>query len=216
MTSSRLPLLVGLMGRKRSGKDTFARVLLDEHGFQRVSYADPLREAALRLDPIVGRPGYRGHLAPTRDVRLSEVVGELGWELAKDLVPEVRAVLQRLGTDVVRTMAPDLWVDQAMQRVDALREPIAYAWGGRVIAGEYPVVLTDVRFPNEADAIRDRGGLLLRVVRPRHVVDLDAHPSETALDDYPEDAVIANEGTVEELEGVARYFVQTTLAALSD
>lgn len=192
------------MGRKRSGKDTFAAPLLEEYGFQRVSYADPLRAAALRLDPLVGRPAFRGNLSPSHDVRLSQVVEELGWEKAKDLVPEVRRVLQRLGTDAVRTMDPDFWVRAAMREVDVRRLDL----GARII-------MTDVRFPNEADAIRERGGILLRLWRPEAIV-ADAHSSETALDDYPDDAIVSNEGTPEELQGAARFFVETTLAALSD
>ena len=67
-------------------------------------------------------------------------------------------------------------------------------------------IITDVRFPNEAQAIKDRGGIVIRVNR----LDVDKfttnfpqtlHPSETALDDYKFDHVIDNNGSLEELIG---------------
>ena len=71
-------------------------------------------------------------------------------------------------------------------------------------------IITDVRFPNEAQAIKDRGGIVIRVKRPldrlgnsklpklKHT-SVTQHPSETALDDYDFDYVIENEGSIDEL-----------------
>lgn len=60
-------------------------------------------------------------------------------------------------------------------------------------------LVTDVRFPNEATAIKERGGMLIRINRGGDVTH-GQHPSETALDDYAEwDVVIDNNGTLEEL-----------------
>lgn len=59
-------------------------------------------------------------------------------------------------------------------------------------------IITDVRFPNEAKAIKDRKGILLRVTRDG--LEQDSHPSETSLDDYTEfDYIIPNNGTFLEL-----------------
>jgi hypothetical protein len=59
------------------------------------------------------------------------------------------------------------------------------------------VVVTDVRYPNEANMLRSRGFRLIRITRPG-VAD-DQHDSETALDTYPADSTIENIGTVEQL-----------------
>ncbi|USL85070.1 putative deoxynucleotide monophosphate kinase [Arthrobacter phage SWEP2] len=182
--------LIGMIGKKRSGKDTFAHGL---PGYTRVAFADPLRQAALALDPIVGRPALPGQLAPQRDVRLSDVIDALGWERAKDYVPEVRRVLQRLGTESIRTLDPDFWIRAGM------------ATAAKV---DGPVVVTDCRYPNEAQAIKDAGGVLVRVVRSSQVDDGDAHPSETALDDYPVDFMVYNDDTIEHLQEVAAYVAQ--------
>ena len=80
-------------------------------------------------------------------------------------------------------------------------------------------IITDVRFPNEVQAIKDRGGIVIRVNRPETwkstgcvimdmssndrskdvVIKYTEHPSETALDDYEFDIVVENDGSIEEL-----------------
>jgi len=172
-------LLIGMSGRKRSGKDTFAARLVAEHGFTRVAFADPMREMALALDPYVDLQGFR----------LSELIDAYGWELAKEQFPEVRRTLQRLGTEAGRdVLGESLWVDAAMRKVDALR------------AAGTPVVVTDVRFPNEAEAIDGAGGYLLRVERPG-LPEGDLHESETALDTWTQfDGVVGNNRDIADLE----------------
>lgn len=96
--------------------------------------------------------------------------------------------LQWFGTDVVRAKNPDAWVDMAMEfaKTDVVS------------------VFDDVRFPNEADAIRSRGGVIIRLIgdpagiRAASTRDKN-HESETAMDDYPCDLELYTPGfTVEE------------------
>lgn len=150
--------LIGLMGQKRSGKDTFAGFLVERHGYVRLAFADALRDALLRVNPLVGR----GHL------RVSDVIATVGWEGAKGSPsgPEIRHLLQEFGM-AVRDTDPDFWIRSVMRRSAALREDGT------------PVVVTDVRFPNEADAIERQGGILVRIDRPG-LPDDDQHPSEYA------------------------------------
>lgn len=187
------PPLIGMIGRRRSGKDSLASTLVDELGYDRVAFADPLREAALALNPLVGPASIPGDLVSGYR-RLSEVVECLGWERAKDSVPDVRGILQRLGTDAIRALDSEFWVRTAL---------------ARVAESDAPVVLTDCRFPNEAEAIRLAGGYLVRVVRPGATTadDVDLHPSETALDDYPEDFYVDNSGTLDDLAANARDLI---------
>lgn len=185
--------LLGMIGYKRSGKDAFAAAIqTDPYNFVKLGFADPLREAAYDANPIVGT------FALTVDGKLrvdewhyADVIDALGYEAAKDYVPEVRAFLQRFGTNAIRKIAPNFWVDQALGRIDENLK-------------ERSVVVTDVRFPNEAEAIADRGGTLVRVVRPGFEPAPDAHESETALDGYPEDILVVNDGPLERLEVAAR------------
>ncbi|MEV7582223.1 hypothetical protein [Streptomyces erythrochromogenes] len=175
---------VALMGRARSGKDTAAARLVSAHQFVRVAFADPLREAAMSLDPIVGADASVYGALP---IRLSDLVKRYGWERAKTEYPEVRRTLQRLG-EAVREHDPDYWLRLALDKIRT-----ADRWG-------LPVVVTDCRYPNEAAALRSAGALLVRVDRP----SLDQHRgaehiSETALAGYRPDVVLTNGGTVAEL-----------------
>ncbi len=192
-----LPPLVGLIGKKRVGKDTFAAVLVEEFGFARVAFADPLKEMALTIDPIIGN-GPRGNVP--RHMRLVTAVAWYGWETVKDQYPEARRFLQRLGTDGIRSLDPEFWVRAGMAQADRLRHD--RPMGSMGIPAK-PVAITDVRYPNEADAIREAGGTLVRIVRPG-ADDGDTHASETALDGYEDDITIVNQFDVETLAFNAR------------
>lgn len=180
--------IIGVLGKKRHGKDTFATRLIEEHGFTRFAFADALRETALKLDPQIlieqdEYHVYRGWAFRTPLIlRLSSVVKDHGWERAKEL-REVRRILQHIGTGV-RDLDPDFWVRVVTEAVDAHRGP---------------VVITDVRFPNEVAAVVSRAGRTVRVVNPRVPASDDNHISETALDLYQPRHVVMNSGTIEDL-----------------
>ncbi len=172
--------LIGLAGWAKSGKDTIADYLVREHGYRRVSFADPMREALLRLDPLI--PMMTGHM------RLSSAVRLMGWEDLKRESPEVRELLQRFGTEVGRQMFDqDFWVKLALSSI---------------LPGE-KIVFSDVRYKNEAESIRKLGGVIFKVVRDG-VAPANNHSSEHDLADYEFDAVVHNNGTIEDLWGAFR------------
>ena len=93
----------------------------------------------------------------------------------------VRDFLQKLGTDGLRDgLHVNTWVNALM----ADYVPVAF---------EQPSnwIITDTRFPNEAQAIKDHGGIVIRVDRPG-VSAINAHPSETGLDHWDFDHKIMN------------------------
>lgn len=79
-----------------------------------------------------------------------------------------REFMQYLGTDVMRKMYEPIWVNSCIKKIQ--REQSALA------------IIADVRFPNEAKAIEQAGGKVVRLTREVHE---DNHSSEVALDDYP-------------------------------
>jgi hypothetical protein len=88
-----------------------------------------------------------------------------------------------MGTEVGRDMFGDnFWVDQALREVQ----------------DDDLAVFTDCRFPNEAQAIKDRGGVVWRVERPGFG-PVNGHASETSLDDWDFDGIIQNNGTLDDL-----------------
>lgn len=171
-------MIIGLLGPKRSGKDTVAERLVQKHGFERVAFADALKRAAWDINPYV-----RG------DIRLQDYVHSVGWEVAKTL-PEVRRFLQTLGVAMRDHVHPDTWINVVRHRLEDA------SWAGD------SVVVTDVRFPNESRLIVSLGGFLVRLERPGLVADeTSRHVSEdvdAALDGL-DHLVLTNDGTVEDL-----------------
>lgn len=165
---------VGLAGFARSGKDSVGAVLVSE-GFVRRSFASPMRVALARLNPLVETVNG---VMPLMDALY--LLGS--WEGLKERAPGVRVLLQRLGSDVGREMFGEgFWVEQAFRGL-----------------GDEDVVFTDVRFPNEAEAIRGRGGVVWNVVRPG-VGAANGHVSECALDGFVFDETIVNDGSLDDL-----------------
>jgi hypothetical protein len=188
---------IAFIGRMRSGKDTAGARLVEHHGYTRLAFADPLKDAALALDPIVGAHRTGWGEDGTGDVRLSELVRDIGWDRAKSECPEVRRTLQRMGQGV-RALDPDFWLNI-----------LAESW--RQVA-EGRTVVTDVRYRNEADMLRTLGFKLVRIIRPadaskpvqamtgRDISEgIRAHRSETELANYTVDACVYNGGSLAEL-----------------
>lgn len=142
---------IALFGFAGSGKDTVADRLVSEHGYKRISFADPLKDMALTVDPIVGQfcDEYGHDIEATR---LSEVISEHGWDEAKRRFPEVRRFLQHLG-QAQRAIDEDYWLNIAREAID----------GADL---DTPIVVTDVRYENEYKALARRQFLMVRVTRP--------------------------------------------------
>ncbi|MER7111233.1 deoxynucleotide monophosphate kinase family protein [Streptomyces sp. NPDC000229] len=182
--------LIGLAGAARSGKDTAAHVLL-ESGWQRRAFADKVKEFLSILNPWVDS------VEDAEAEALADEVARHGWERVKAESLQVRGLLQRCGTEAGRTLlGEDVWVDALFRDFES--------WG--------PTVITDVRFPNEAEAIRARGGLVVLIERPGLVPIREAgHISENALAGYLYDDVIPNDGTVDQLRDRVMQLIPPTL-----
>lgn len=112
----------------------------------------------------------------------------------------VRELLQKLGTDAMRdNLHENVWVNALFaDYVPRLQfEKSFHGMKGAVPVEEPNWIITDMRFPNEMDAVYKREGITIRVVRPGTAVG--THPSETALDNEEFDYEIINDGTLEEL-----------------
>lgn len=186
-------MIIGLSGYARSGKDEAAKVLVEEFGFTRVAFADKLREVLYQLNPIVfAEIGFRGadnFDKNTMPIYVQDVIDEYGWNGYKETKygTEIRRLLQRLGTEAGRkTLWDSIWVDAAFAGVELEN-----------------IVVTDCRFPNEAQAITQRGGQIWRITR-KGVGPANQHPSETSLDDWPWDKTIGNNGTLEAYHSTVR------------
>lgn len=162
--------------RPGCGKSTAALALCREHGFVRVSFADPLRKmVAVLLQEL----GYD-------KVQVFHLLHEGKEETIPELGVSTRHLLRTLGTEWGRDCVhPNLWVRVWKKKVAALDR----------------VVTDDLRFPNELEAVRYRGGTVIEITRPGVDRD-DLHRSDGALDALGDiaDCVIQNSGTIKALE----------------
>jgi hypothetical protein len=173
-------VIIGIGHVAQTGKDTAAEALCRDLGFRRVSFADPLKALAKEANPIILSNMMTN--VGLGSGKLSKLVDQLGWDAAKVQFPAVRQFLQDLGLGARKVFGPDFWVNVAMESI-----------------GDFDnVVIPDVRFVNEAEAIKYHGGKMVKIVRPGKVAS--GHISETALLDYEFDVTVENSGSVVELQ----------------
>lgn len=150
-------MIVGLGFRARSGKDTIAEYLVKCHNFKRIGFADALKEGCRQMFSLTDEQLYGDK---------KEVVDSY-WKLTP------RYILQFVGTECLRDVFDkDIWIKAVEKKI--LAEPNAN-W-----------VITDVRFPNEADAVARWNGMLVKVERPsaRAQNGILGHPSEVAMEAF--------------------------------
>lgn len=162
-------MIIGLSGYAGSGKSEAAKVLA-EQGWTRAKFAAPLKNMLRCL--------LLGQGLTTREVErmIEGDLKEVPSPLLLGRTP--RHAMQTLGTDWGRACIGDsLWVEAAMRGFPG------------------PTVFDDCRFPNEADAIRKAGGVVIRISRPG-VEAVNGHVSEVPV---TPDLVIVNDADLESL-----------------
>jgi len=191
-------LLVGIGAKARQGKTTAALAMQQLHP-QRIklyALADALKEECAAKHGQLLEEFRRVHDREPKPPKEDPVYG---WS----------EILQWYGTDVVRARDPDYWIRKLHERIQQDAPEVA--------------VITDVRFPNEGDFVKLRGGYLVEVLRknpdgsryvdpgrdPRHI-------SELAMDDYGrwDFILIAKDGDVERLQQKAIVVLRQILGEL--
>lgn len=141
-------MIIGITGFIGSGKDTIADYLTTFHGYKRISFAGTLKDACAAVfgwdrELLEGTTKSSREWREQLDVWWSERLG----------IPELtpRWVLQQWGTEVCRQgFHNDIWVASVENQLRKAKDNI---------------VITDCRFANEVDAIKNAGGMTLRVER---------------------------------------------------
>lgn len=171
-------MLVGLHGYAGSGKDTVANILIEKYGYRRMAFADKLKEFTVALNPII-------HLSDNLndDITLDDVLQNYSsFEEAKRDDPSIRVELQNIGTACRKVFGKDFWVNLVLPPDSSFRQ-------------FETVVIPDVRYANEVDAVHDMCGVVIRVSRPGYG-PVNDHVSERELDC---DLTIENNGSLEDL-----------------
>ena len=158
------------MGAAGSGKSTVAAHLVKEFGFIEMSVADPLKDLCSEIfdwdrDRLI-ELAYKEEQDPGLPA---------GWTR--------RRVLQFVGTECFREIDPDHWAKMTLRKIDAV-------WAENE---NQPIVVSDIRFPNEIRLIQENSGIMVRVERMIEKVAEGAHSSELAWRDAKADYVMACE-----------------------
>ena len=144
-------ILIGIAGKKGSGKDSVADYLCAQYRFQKRAFADPLKQICQILFQLEDQQLSDPILKETIDDR---------WQLSP------RQMFQKIGTDLFRNhYDPHIWLDHFK------------SWYFQH-ALETHIVCNDVRFQNECDLIHELGGIVIRLTRTLHTTP-DSHPSES-------------------------------------
>ena len=166
-------MIIGIAGYKSSGKDTAGSVLVDTYGWEKMSFASPIKDLTASTFGL-NRFMLEGSTPASRDVR------ELPLPNLFNKTP--RFLLQVIGTGFRDLIHPDVWVKIVEQNY---------------LKGDSHVVITDVRFPNEVDMI-SKYGFVVGIKRPGY--NGDQHISERALDNVALKYIIQNDKTMCELK----------------
>lgn len=181
-------VIIGLCGKRQSGKDTFAK-FGSAHAFKSnktaaiTSFASPIKRF---VHDYCGVPIR--NLDGTNEDK-DQTVGTWGEFFSKEILVKYdkssdssvsgRELLQVYGTDVLRGANPNFWVDLLETRIK--RNDF-----DKYLGTERPdyVFITDVRFQNEVEKISNMGGVVIKLDRAQFT---DSHASEAAIDTIPEE-----------------------------
>jgi len=169
--------LIGICGKKGVGKDTIADYLVQRHEFHKDAFAGPLKKAC---SEIFGIP-----LSHFYDEKIKEEVDPF-WEKSP------RCLMQEVGTDLFRNhYDPNILLHSMEKRLDEYEKD------------NKNICVCDVRFPNEALCLLQRGGTLIYIDRPstKAAHEEDQHASETSVEYVRTMATIVlnNDGSIQDL-----------------
>lgn len=191
-------MIIGINGYAGSGKDTVGEIIkqLQPHEHWEIKkFAGKLKDVA---STILGIPTLMFEDQEFKKKTLPQMWSNHGLPMT------VRDFLQRLGTDALREgLHPNTWVNALMmdykeQLINIINDE------GYQFEERYPNwIITDCRFPNEAIAIKNQGGVIVRINRPG-INAVNAHPSEVALDHWHFDYVVENDEGIVELKHQVR------------
>lgn len=206
--------VVGVAGRKRSGKDTVALMLEEEYGFKRLALANPLKEC---LSTFLGVPEPTNKESSVSFSVSQEDLMEMahllrldsgefierfrgqmrGWCGQNYYILPYRKLIQTVGTDICRALDEQVWIKRTMYEIAMNKK----------YGGCSKFVVSDIRYENEAEFIYNLLGGVWCITSTRG--EYDTHSSEKGIDEKYISCIIDNNGTLEELrEGVKRAYKQ--------
>jgi hypothetical protein len=213
-------MIIGISGKIGSGKDTVGEIIQklcatnEGPNFEIKKFAGKLKQTASLLtgvdtESFEDQEFKKLNMGEEWDYFNSTLLEGIG-KVDHHHKMTYREFLQKLGTDAMRDgLHINVWVNALFADY---RETESIFRGKVIEKHSLPNwVITDMRFPNEMEAVVKRGGITIRVTRPveksKNIARL--HPSETSLDKADFDYTINNDGTLEELVQKVRTILVT-------
>ena len=198
-------MILGVMGQARSGKDVFADFLVKKYGFVRIALADPIKRIAMDLYEMTEEQLW-GEDKEKPDMR---------YPMPPKGFLSPRVACQIIGTEVVRNLYPDTWVDVFKRSSSAvLAGTHFYTRAGGLQPNKglrryfykkpQGVICSDIRFKNEVKGLHEVGGKVIRLVRAGKdgSVGIKGHASEEEQKTIPDQDLDA---VLQVPEGIALY-----------
>lgn len=180
------PQIIGLYGPSRAGKDSVAEILVDDFGYEQRAQAEAIRKILLGLDPVISDNNgtYRTmqHLFQAHNEN---------WDEVKAASSESVDYMIRLGQTCRDVLGIDVWLNTAFPP----------------IGSNVKVVISDIRQPNEYEAVKARGGEVWKIIRP----GVEKRAMDGLLDHLHFDAVLYNSGTLTDLRGMVQGTIATNM-----
>lgn len=187
-------MIIGFAGKKRSGKDTITEYIINKYSsydFKRYAFGDPVKEVCKILF------GFNDE----------QLFGNRKEELDNEIGIKPREAFQKIGTDFgrknIHELFPDLKVNNGEIWIDIFKRYVRN--------NKKNYIISDVRFQNEADAIKELGGIVI-YIDSNYSLD-DFHESEKIEVKY--DYKLENYGTLEQFyENFNKLFINITVLHL--
>jgi adenylate kinase family enzyme len=177
-------MIIGILGKKGSGKDTMAEFLIQQYQFKQFTYAEPLKKICQDLFSLTDEQVTCPILKETVDQR---------WGKSP------RQILQEIGTDLFRKHYDEnIWVKILKEKI--ILEP-----------KEQNIVVSDIRHQNELDTITEfTNCLIFRIERP-NVSTLDNHSTENNILQYNNIITIQNNSTIQDFHSKIKTILEQVI-----
>lgn len=180
-----LPNLIGLCGQKRSGKDTAALYLIEKHNYIKYSFAGALKSACSEI--------FMFDYEQTEGSKKEEF--DERWNI------NPRKVFQRFGTEIFRDNLEQFFPEMKFLKNNFWIYRFKIWYQQQVKKNpNVKIIVTDVRFQNEADIIKELGGIIIKIHRKK-LNNTDNHSSEINIINISADYNINNDSTIESYYG---------------
>jgi len=192
-------MIISISGKIGSGKDTVATIWNDLYPMQQweiKKWAGKLKDVA---SIVTGIPKEKFEDQDFKHTNLGLEWATWYPNIDRPEIMTVRDLLQKLGTEAMRDgLHKNVWVNALLADYTPYK---TYNGNGDEIYRYPNWLISDTRFPNELLSVREKGGLIIKVVRDNTTNHGAEHISETALDDVTGwDFIIENNGSLEDLK----------------